>query len=171
MVSVVECSPVVDDYISGEFKAEHGEEELCQRREKLQRLSEVDGFPLRKWFCNDLEVCRQINPEATMETRKVLGVIWSPEDDIIKVDLRVGDGESVRAKRVLLSTVAAVYDPLGLSGSVLIKGKHLLRQLCVQGINWDDAVSQKHEKTFLILKEELQTQRFLVVSQIELLGL
>ena len=143
-VEDVETSLYVDDYISGG----NNPEELLQRKEKLQRVFQEGGFCLRKWYSNDPELCKQISDEATNEQRKVLGVVWEPEGDVLKVDLQIEQPEETTTKRALLSCLAAVYDPLGVVGPVILKARLMLQKLCAEGKSWDDTLSEEDEKQF-----------------------
>jgi len=46
------------------------------------------------------------------------------------------------SKRALLSQIARIFDPLVLLSCVTITGKILLQRLWIQGINWDDVLSE-----------------------------
>ena len=156
-VEDVETSLYVDDYISGG----NNPEELLQRKEKLQRVFQDGGFCLRKWYSDDPELCKQINEEATNEQRKVLGVVWEPERDELKVDLQIEQPEDKTTKRLLLSCLAAVYDPLGVAGPVILKARLMLQKLCAEGKSWDDTLSEDDEKQFRRWLEDLHEMKYL----------
>ena len=89
-----------------------------------ERLSE-GGFKLRKWKTNDQSLARtiamkeedpvieksyQISPKT-----KVLGLAWDTEQDSVEFDLhKIGEGTKSVTTRSILSTMTAVFDPLGL---------------------------------------------------------
>ena len=44
-------------------------------------------------------------------------------------------------RRGLLATVASIFDPLGFIAPFTLLGKRILRQLCIDGLGWDDVIS------------------------------
>ena len=44
-------------------------------------------------------------------------------------------------RRGLLATVASIYDPLGFIAPFTLLGKRTLQQLCIDGLGWDDVIS------------------------------
>ena len=71
---------------------------------------------------------------------KVLGIPWDTERDTIEFDMRkVGNTPTkVVTKRGILSTLAAVFDPLGLISPIAVAAKVLFQELCLEKLNWDD---------------------------------
>ena len=144
LVEEVKTSLYVDDYLSGGNDIE----ELVERKQKLQKIFEDGGFCLRKWYSNNSEVCSQINPEASNEQRKVLGVIWQPDRDALQVDLNIEDPKRPVTKRVLLSCLASIYDPLGLAGPVVLKARAIFQAVCAKGIGWNEMLPEEELKQF-----------------------
>ena len=144
LVEEVKTSLYVDDYLSGDNDVE----ELVKRKQTLQKMFEDGGFCLRKWYSNSSEVCSQINPEASNEQRKVLGVIWQPESDVLHIDLHIEDLKRPVTKRVLLSCLASIYDPLGLAGPVVLKARAIFQAACAKGIGWNDMLPEEEVKQF-----------------------
>ena len=109
-VEDVNESLYVDDYVSG------GDEklEICERKQKLQERFEAGGFTLRKWYTNEKSIARKINDEPSNEERKVLGTIWDPGEDLLKINLAVPESQGPTTKPQLLSSLSAIYDPLEL---------------------------------------------------------
>ena len=83
------------------------------------------------------------------EFQRVLGVVWSPENDIFtfstafpRVDQRLVTGEKHPSKREVLKLIMSVFDPLGLLAVMTIRGKILMQDLWRAGINWDSAIPE-----------------------------
>jgi hypothetical protein len=143
------------------------------------------GFKLRKWLTNDAALRKQIGEhESASNTKqvtrlddfetyaqsslgipqdnscdKVLGFMWDCEKDLIKFDL-LKLVESLKdkqlTKRNLLSTLAKMFDPLGLVSCVIILMKILFQQLCVDNVSWDEELIGKHAKVYLDWIDDLK---------------
>ena len=74
----------------------------------------------------------------TLPVQRSLGIFWCIEADTIGFRLELKDKPFIR--RGILSTVSSVYDPLGMVAPVILVGKQLLQELCLDGIDWDDPV-------------------------------
>ena len=88
---------------------------------------------LRKWRGTDF-------PSDDSAGKKVLGVLWDVDDDLLSVDV----SNAVQpdwTKRNLLQTVASVYDPLGLVAPVVMSGKILLQKAWIETGEWDSPLS------------------------------
>lgn len=58
---------------------------------------------------------------------KTLGMIWAVERDIFRFDSTGLKRSDIISKRSILSTIACLYDPLGLLGPVLLWAKLLYK--------------------------------------------
>ena len=109
-----------------------------------------------------------IPTEVSSRTEKVLGVAWNPiQDDFEhKIQLRTTakgkrkfriqsnanklgqiDADNP-TKRIILSQVNSIYDPLGLAGPFTVRAKILLRQLwgMEEKLNWDDPIPDNYTR-------------------------
>ena len=100
-VEDVNESLYVDDYVSG------GDEklEICERKQKLQERFEAGGFTLRKWYTNEESIGRKISDEPSNEERKVLGTIWDPGEDLLKINLAVPESQGPTNKTTALELI------------------------------------------------------------------
>ncbi len=71
-----------------------------------------------------------------MPQERTLGIQWERESDCFKFKVQLKNQPATR--RGILSTVASVYDPLGLIAPVLLNGKRTLQEVCKRGSGWDD---------------------------------
>ena len=143
-VEDVNESLCVYDYVSG------GDEklELCERKQKLQERFQAGGFTLRKWYTNEESIARKINDEPCNEERKVLGTIWDPGEDRLKINLAFPETQGPTTKRQLLSSLSAIYDPLGVAGPLVMKARVLFQKLFSQSKGWYDILSEEEEKIY-----------------------
>ena len=87
--------------------------------------------------------------------KKVLGVIWNNSEDtfsfVVKLDFSIFMPERQillkLTKRMVLSQIARIYDPVGFTVAFLIKSKIGLQQLWQKGIDWDQELPEEISKT------------------------
>ena len=66
---------------------------------------------------------------------KLLGLPYDKEKDILK--LTFPTAAPTRTKRALLSQIAKIYDPLGVSAPRTLDSNVLYGEVCVKKISWD----------------------------------
>ncbi|XP_062538223.1 uncharacterized protein LOC134206510 [Armigeres subalbatus] len=77
----------------------------------------------------------------TEESIKTLGIRWEPEADVFRFDAAVTVQNQRPTKRTILSTIAQLYDPLGIISPVVVSAKILMQNLWLLALGWDDEVS------------------------------
>lgn len=105
------------------------------------------NFPLQKWISNNPTVIDSIPADKRIyaptipieETILVhaLGLAWRPSHDQFCFTLKLPP-EAVTTKRIALSTVAKLFDPLGFLSPVIIRAKIFIQELWSIKIGWDD---------------------------------
>lgn len=120
---------------------------------KLIELLKKGGFNLRKWKTNEPTILEDLrddqksrntnidfSPEETTNS-KMLGMRWNQDDDSFTYqwDLPI---KTKLTKRVLLSEISKLYDPLGLLSPLTIKTKLLFQKIWISKINWDERLSK-----------------------------
>ena len=108
------------------------------------------GFNLTKFMTNDNNILREIPlDERAHETReitpelssKALGMMWNVSDDIFYYVSKFHDDQVTPVtKRLVLSRVSSLYDPLGLIGPVVMLGKLLFQEAVRLKLSWDAEV-------------------------------
>ena len=71
---------------------------------------------------------------------KVLGMTWNAKTDKLKFDLASFHETAAQekiTKRLILSSIARIYDPLGLLSPLLVPLKRLFQDVCRLKVNWD----------------------------------
>ncbi|XP_075162921.1 uncharacterized protein LOC142235555 [Haematobia irritans] len=137
----------VDDLISGGSTIE----EVNEIKEQTTNLLRRGNFVIRKWCSNDPHIMRNI-PENNKEklltfsdcnnVTKTLGLVWSPESDSFLFS-HIPVYSQRNTKRSVMSTIARIYDPLGLIGPVVTKVKVFLQLLWKEKIEWDEILPHK----------------------------
>ena len=133
---------------------------------KVKNRMAEGGFHLRKWKTNEPEVAKVIESESIQEMNfktkecdnsyaktilnegkdidsscKVLGIHWNQREDTLQFEFSKIASELLGkkvTKRGILSFLAKTFDPLGVLSPILINGKFLFQELCVENIGWDD---------------------------------
>ncbi|XP_055622706.1 uncharacterized protein LOC129766219 [Toxorhynchites rutilus septentrionalis] len=136
----------VDDFIGGAQTTD----EALRLREELSQLLRKGGFSLRKWSTNQLQVLHGLNDDdigtqsmlnfSPNETVKTLGIMWEPEADVLRFDSQLETNVEMSTKRSILSTIAKLFDPLGLISPIVVRAKILMQELWLLSCDWDDPV-------------------------------
>ncbi|GFV17669.1 integrase catalytic domain-containing protein [Trichonephila clavipes] len=162
--SVVMSDMYIDDVLTGA-------ETLLEAKELKNQLINIfakGGMVLHKWCGNNtelIEVSENYDFSDSSEI-KVLGVVT------VKIDLH-----ELNTKRDVLSTIARIYDPLGLLGPVVVKAKIFLQKLWMLKIDWTDLLPDTINREWRQFVESLQVvndiniNRCIVVEQPEVMEL
>lgn len=134
----------VDDLLSGAYDVP----EALELQRQLRELSSAGGLNLRKWACNhdallqSIPSCdREIKTTLLIEfddTVKSLGVHWNPRSDEFTYQSTLEQSSTAITKRLILSEVSKLFDPLGWVGPIIVRAKMLLQQIWCLDLNWDD---------------------------------
>ena len=156
------------------------QERANQLTDDMEKLLEEGGFKLKEWTYSNDNSTRddtKIPVVPSTATEKVLGVVWDPRQDHFKFTVksgfcpkrgtmriqkiitptdvqRINGNSDVMTKRIILSRVNSIYDPLGLAGPYTVRAKILMRRLWTNEteIDWDDPIPEKYRRewdTFL----------------------
>ena len=66
---------------------------------------------------------------------------WNISKDTLGVQTKIAENPLTR--RGLLSVLSSIYDPLGLRGPFLLKGRLIIQQLCRDRLGWDETIDEK----------------------------
>ena len=123
----------------------------------VDEVLESGGFHVKQWTSSAQTSATEGPNEVVLggqsHVEKVLGTVWLPEIDTftfkIKIELAketVPLGEPgvfipvKLTKRLILSKLAGIFDPVGAGAAVLIKPKIEMQELWQLGLGWDDEV-------------------------------
>lgn len=121
-------------------------EEGVQLASDLIELFKRGGFDLVKFISNSSEVLQSIPPDNRLTTKvefdkedhlKLLGLVWSPAEDEFSIALKFNP-QSKCTKRLMLSTIAKLWDINGFCAPVILYAKLLIKALWLAKIDWDD---------------------------------
>ncbi|XP_062703612.1 uncharacterized protein LOC134286063 [Aedes albopictus] len=132
----------VDDVLTGAETID----EAKQLRQELCQIFAAGGFHLRKWASNKPEALEGV-PEEDREmkihidfnepnTIKALGIHWKPCSDEFRFSVQPPKILQP-TKRIILSEIASLFDPLGLIAPIIINAKLLMQRLWELKVDWD----------------------------------
>ena len=143
----------MDDLLSGE---DDTKEALSLHKDAKEVMAKA-GMKLTKWNTNDKEIISKEHlPECDPDSVKVLGAKWSPEADEYRFDGIALPSNVLLTKRVILSCLARIFDPLGFVSPVVMSGKILFQNLWKLGIDWDEEVPETIREQLEDWVEDLQ---------------
>ncbi|XP_058974711.1 uncharacterized protein LOC131800873 [Musca domestica] len=130
----------MDDLLTGA----NSKEECREVQKQIAQELETYGFHLRKWIANDSEVLDAVNRREENEVLhiqedeclKTLGLQWNPTMDCFTFNMQIGEEEKI-TKRLALSSLAKIFDPLGWLTPVTITAKLFIQHLWKQQMEWD----------------------------------
>ncbi|GBM83088.1 hypothetical protein AVEN_73087-1 [Araneus ventricosus] len=163
--AVLESDLYMNDVLSGSDDLETAEN---LQRELIDILSS-GIMSLHKWCSNtaELAVNDESYPFSNPEETKALDVVWKSKTDCFC--FKVASEEFGVTKRQVLSTIARVFDPLGILGPVVTKAKLFFQKLWLLNIKWDDPLTAKEADERLQFPATLQNVNDIEVDRCILL--
>ena len=131
-------------------------EEVQQLKETAIKISDRAKFTLHKWHSNlkELEASEPVVSDAAVDQSyanqrlgvrenetKLLGMPWNKSKDTIGVHFPEKFNEENVTKRIVLSEIASIFDPLGLVSPISVLGKMIYRDICEANLPWDEQLS------------------------------
>lgn len=158
----------VDDFLSGADTLR----EATIIRDEIIELLELGSFKLSKWASNCPDLLKNIkdrdNELVTIHDDAescVLGIHWNQDKDVFHFSYHADSNKGAISKRVILSEVSKLFDPLGLLGPIIVIAKLILQNLWKSGIHWDESVPQEIHTSWLKLKSQMPSIDQLRISR------
>ena len=145
---IVLRSTYVDDIVDSVESIE----EAQTLTKNITDLLKPGNFHVKRWNISG------DRKSLTKDNNIVLGVLWQPSSDTIHFDMRLNFSKKVKkqrigpdltkmdipdkipsklTKRIVMSQLNGIYDPLGLLVPFTIKGKILMRDSWARKLDWD----------------------------------
>ncbi|XP_043496357.1 uncharacterized protein LOC122520328 [Polistes fuscatus] len=122
----------VDDLLTGARTVR----EAKQVRDELISITAGAGMHLRQWASNCAEILKDLDTADnniinldSSGTIKTLGVNWNAAEDNIGYTVKRAADPSKVTKRVILSEISQLFDPLGLLGPEFRQNLHTLEEI------------------------------------------
>lgn len=145
----------VDDLLTGGQTID----EVNLIKTEISSILKQFGFPLRKWRSNEKSIEHDNDDNilsiGQSEPNKTLGLLWNSSFDTLEYTIMKPNFPTKITKRQILSSIAQVFDPLGLLSPVIITAKVILQQLWKLKIGWDESIPMDLHTTWAVYRTQL----------------
>ena len=154
-----------------------------QSIKELDRVLDTGSFKIKEWRSSSEIVLNELSQvslkkpdeEKSVESTavptavhldgekcvKTLGVGWNPQTDVFSLAVKEPSVAKL-TKRVVLSNISRLYDPLGLASALTIKARIALQDILrAKNFDWDDPLPDETRVRWQTLFEEIQGLRTL----------
>jgi len=160
--TIVQRDFYVDDLMSGAQTVHEGK----MIQSETMKLLRAGGFDLRKWSSNCEEMLNSIPADYiesktalqidTDESIKTLGLSWHPKSDYFSFTVTISPEQDF-TKRMVLSEISKVYDPLGWLSPIIIVVKILIQKMWLKSVSWDEQLDQSIQGQWRVFREKLKS--------------
>ncbi|XP_063543152.1 uncharacterized protein LOC134751606 [Cydia strobilella] len=162
----------VDDIVTGADSIE----QALQIRSDLSKILSSGGFHLRKWTSNQKGFIADLPSSELYSSEfkhfdelsdlslKILGLSWRPQTDSFQFEVATPTDQRC-TKRIILSNIARIYDPLGFLCPVAFHAKYLMQVLWSSGVQWDDDVPEAVALEWTRLRSQLSLLKSVVIPR------
>ena len=139
MIEELKDNLYIDDWLTGADSAEEG----CKLIQEASDVMNQAAMPLAKWVSNSPAVAEVLHRDfkdkfIDAESVKVLGMKWLAASDAFSFSIAsLPDGLCI-TKRIVLSYLSRLFDPLGIAAPYVMGIKCLFQDLWRAGLQWDD---------------------------------
>ncbi|XP_076384105.1 uncharacterized protein LOC143261872 [Megalopta genalis] len=135
-------------------------EEAKNLRDEIMELLQRGRFNIRQWISNDPELLEGLNKEQIHpkffdeSTVKTLGISWDARNDSIAYAIDFHAPTKI-TERTILSTIARIFDPLGLLAPVTVVAKLIMQRLWQLKLNWNESLPASLHTEGIAFVEEI----------------
>ncbi|XP_055543333.1 uncharacterized protein LOC129728886 [Wyeomyia smithii] len=142
--------------------------EATELKDQIIALLERGGSEVHKFCPNSdsllatiperqREGCVDITDPTVNAIMKTLGISWNPKEDIFTFIVPVyPKSDTVPTKRMILSQIAKIFDPLGFVGPILTAAKLIMRELWALNLELDQPVPPELGRLWIGYRDQLQ---------------
>ncbi len=160
MADIIKSNFYVDDHMGGTHTIEEGRLMV----DRLIAFFKRGGFILRKFISNSKDIISHL-PEDLKERgfkklgddeiSKTLGLVYSHEGDKFIFLFKQEQIPQVLTKRIILSRIARIYDPLNLLLPIITRLRLIVQGLWKEELDWDEQVPEATRKGYEEIGEQL----------------
>ncbi|XP_060855211.1 uncharacterized protein LOC132932879 [Metopolophium dirhodum] len=150
----------MDDFLSGvETK-----EEAIKLRDEVILIMKKAGMTLKKWSSNEPSIVSCMSEkenanECIFEEEsitKILGLYWNADGDVLQYKVKeYHDENTTISKRHILAETAAIFDPMGLVGPIIVQAKLIIQSLWQIRISWDEPLPDNIRREWIKYRKGL----------------
>ena len=162
-----------NSYMDDIIDSVNNKEKALQLTKKIGILLKKGGFDMKEWIYSktqDNTTDKELNQTAT---EKVLAISWKQSSDELRFKITLNlipkrkrksqaeailkDPQENLTKRMVLSQVNSLYDPLGLAGPFTARAKILMRELWVNQPEkgWDESIPKEKKHKWMKFFDDL----------------
>ncbi|XP_067045910.1 uncharacterized protein [Acropora muricata] len=143
-----------DFYVDDLLKSFETTSQVVEITKELQELLAKGGFQLNKVMSNERQVLNSFSPEHhapavknldlnlnSLPMDRALGIHWDVEADTF--NLVVSGKSQPETRKGVMSSIATIYDPLGLVGPLILPGRDISQELCRLKYDWNDRLPEE----------------------------
>ena len=160
-------------YMDDTMDSKEDDDEAIMLYQQLKGLWNAAGMHARKWLSNSPAVLEKIPEDdraaevdleaESLPSVKTLGVTWKAHEDAFTFSSKQKCGAQKVTKRSFLSSIATVFDPLGLLSPFIVQAKMVLQDIWLVGSDWDEQLPEEITAKIMNWYEDLQSiQKILV---------
>ena len=133
VVNELHDNTYMDDWLSGSDSDEEAQKMFTAASQIMKEAS----MSLAKWGTNSQTVSKMFTEKTEDETLKVLGMKWSSKEDSFSFSGLKVEEDVCLTKRLVLSLISRLFDPLGFLTPFTITVKCLFQQIWKLQLDWD----------------------------------
>ena len=141
----------VDDYVAS-FSSQ---EDALMCKEDVRKCFADMQMHMHKFQSN----VNSLNDPGYLESvsTRALGIVWNKQEDVLccHVDEKLIEVDEPLTKRLFLKYASSVWDPLGIASPYVVRGKIIMQQTWVKGMDWDSLLEGKLKHQALSWIQEL----------------
>jgi hypothetical protein len=161
---------IKNSYVDDVIGSYDNQEEASGITNQIDEVLSRGGFKMKEWRVSGqttekkLEISTNDGKDEKNPKSKVLGIVWNAANDMLEFRAKLNFSPKHRkvrtepdikeeeipdrippllTKRLLLSQVNGIYDPLGIASPFTVRAKILLRKLNSPPLDWDDPIPEE----------------------------
>ena len=142
----------VDTYVDNFLTGANTVAEALSKYSEAHSIMSKANMDLTKVVSNS-QVITDIYGSNTFEFKNgelsILGLNWNPVEDVFKFKPIELHSDVNVTKRVVLSVLAKIFDPIGYLSPYVMYGKLLFQDIWKEGLNWDSELPDEFKNRFM----------------------
>ena len=153
-------------YMDDTMDSVESDSEGIELYHQLSELWQTAGMSAKKWISNSKKVLEEVPlqdriteidlGDHDLPDVKTLGLLWEAEEDVFTFRYSVASRQNGCTKRSLLSSIALLFDPLGMLAPFTIRAKIIMQEIWMLGADWDDELPPQLEGRIQDWYDQLQ---------------